>query len=174
MYRLAETQRFSPHHIKVFHAVQKNRNIKIWTAIIIIITYPVTPDCGEHQRVSLLTVPVKLNSKQRLTVILLQRTLWYCYKHTADEMSTSHLTHAGYSGMSRDCTGQRLVCVLTLRLLTHLKEYLHFLDFHLPFPQLFLPGALAVLVGVSGRSALVPLSTLTASSCHWKNNTGDV
>lgn len=54
--------------------------------------------------------------------------------------------------------------VLTLRLLTHLKEYLHFLDFHLPLPQLFLPGALAVFVGVSGRSALVPLSTLTASS----------
>lgn len=54
---------------------------------------------------------------------------------------------------------------LTLKLLTHLKEYLHFLDFHLPLPQLFLPGAFAVLVGVSGRSALVPLSTLTASSC---------
>lgn len=57
-----------------------------------------------------------------------------------------------------------LFSVLTLRLLTHLKEYLHFLDFHLPLPQLFLPGALAVLVGVSGRSALVPLSTLAASS----------
>lgn len=55
--------------------------------------------------------------------------------------------------------------VLTLRLLTHLNEYRHFLDFHLPLPQLFLPGALAVFVGVSGRSALVPLSTLTASSC---------
>lgn len=40
------------------------------------------------------------------------------------------------------------------------------MDFHLPLPQLFLPGALAVLVGVSGRSVLVPLSTLTASS--WK------
>lgn len=53
---------------------------------------------------------------------------------------------------------------LTLRLLTHLKEYLHFFDFHLPFPQLFLPGALAVFVGVSGRSAFVPLSMLTASS----------
>lgn len=56
---------------------------------------------------------------------------------------------------------------LTLRLLTHLKEYLHFFDFHLPLPQLFLPGALDVFVGVSGRSALVPLSTLTASS--WKH-----
>lgn len=53
---------------------------------------------------------------------------------------------------------------LTLRLLTHLKEYLHFFDFHLPLPQLFLPGAFAVLVGVSGRSVFVPLSMLTASS----------
>lgn len=58
--------------------------------------------------------------------------------------------------------------VLTLRLLTHLNEYLHFLDFHLPLPQFFLPGALTVFVGVSGRSALVPLSTLTASSCKHK------
>lgn len=64
--------------------------------------------------------------------------------------------------------------VPTLRLLTHLKEYLHFLDFHLPLPQLFLPGALAVLVGVSGRSALVPLSTLTASSYKNQSNTGGV
>lgn len=60
---------------------------------------------------------------------------------------------------------KRSTVLLTLRLLTHLNEYLHFLDFHLPFPQLFLPGTLAVFVGVSGRSALVPLSTLTASSC---------
>lgn len=63
---------------------------------------------------------------------------------------------------------QFLVELVTLRLLTHLKEYLHFLDFHLPLPQLFLPGTLAVLVGVSGRSVLVPLSTLTASS--WSTN----
>lgn len=56
----------------------------------------------------------------------------------------------------------------TFRLLTHLKENLHFLDFHLPLPQLFLPGALAVFVGVSGRSVLVPLSTLTASSWRIK------
>lgn len=52
----------------------------------------------------------------------------------------------------------------TLRLFTHLKEYLHFFDFHFPFPQLFLPGAFGVFVGVSGRSVLVPLSILTASS----------
>lgn len=55
--------------------------------------------------------------------------------------------------------------VHTLRLFTHLKEYLHFFDFHFPFPQLFLPGALGVFVGVSGRSVFVPLSILTASSC---------
>jgi len=55
----------------------------------------------------------------------------------------------------------------TFRLFTHLKEYLHFFDFHFPFPQLFLPGALGVFVGVSGRSVLVPLSILTASS--WKH-----
>ena len=56
----------------------------------------------------------------------------------------------------------------TLRLFTHLKEYLHFFDFHFPFPQLFLPGAFGVFVGVSGRSVFVPLSILTASSYKWK------
>lgn len=60
---------------------------------------------------------------------------------------------------------QAPLSVHTLRLFTHLKEYLHFFDFHFPFPQLFLPGALGVLVGVSGRSVFVPLSILTASSC---------
>lgn len=62
----------------------------------------------------------------------------------------------------------------TFRLLTHLKENLHFLDFHLPLPQLFLPGALAVFVGVSGRSVLVPLSTLTASSWRIKKKKRNV
>lgn len=78
-------------------------------------------------------------------------------------MSPRHQTYAACFA-----EGKHLVEVHTLRLLTHLKEYLHFLDFHLPLPQLFLPGALAVLVGVSGRSALVPLSTLTASSYESK------
>lgn len=35
------------------------------------ISYSVTPNCGKHHWVSLLTVPVKLDSKQRLTMILL-------------------------------------------------------------------------------------------------------
>lgn len=35
-------------------------------------SYPVTPDCGKHQRVSLLAVPVKLDSKQWLSVVLPQ------------------------------------------------------------------------------------------------------
>lgn len=88
----------------------------------------------------------------------------YCFLYC--RQLTGHLLAHFTVNPSRFCTLSGVLDVLTLRLLTHLKEYLHFLDFHLPLPQLFLPGALAVLVGVSGRSALVPLSTLTASSCN--------
>lgn len=119
-------------------------------------TDPVAADRGEHQRVALLAVPVELDPKQRLSVVLLHRERGH------GEGVGARRRHGAGTGV-----------LLTRRLLTHLKEYLHFLDRHLPFPQLFLPGALAVLVGVSGRSALVPLSTLTASSCRHHRGSAD-
>lgn len=49
-----------------------------WNCDALVISYtihPVTADCSKHQRVSLLAVPVKLDSKERLAVILLKQ-IW--------------------------------------------------------------------------------------------------
>lgn len=94
-------------------------------------------------------------------------TLQWCFSNNISDKQYSY-QHSLYIREGRNHVISMLAN--TLRLLTHLKEYLHFFDFHFPFPQLFLPGALGVFVGVSGRSVLVPLSILTASS--WKHKTG--
>lgn len=149
-------------------------NIAICRPVPSTCTHPVAAHRREHQGVPLLAVPVELNPEQGLPMVLLTQNMyffWQTLRLGYGSLLVGFMILTFMHAHTRKLSPWRRL--LTLRLFTHLKEYLHFLDFHLPFPQLRRPGALAVLVGVSGRSTLVPLSTLTASSCQWGRSVSD-